>query len=100
MKVVSTSFVIRVVAGLPNITGEIATHIPTARTTSEPLPPMSGALGDTGGNAWSNYSLSQSSSTFFRSYVPCFSASNSNAIYGSSTIVTPLSMSCIFCISY
>ena len=29
-----------------------------------------------------------------------FKASSSNAIYGKSTTVTPLSESCIFCISY
>ena len=73
-------------AGLPNIEGRLGVYPIGADTASGCFYPLSGFshglvgnyAGDSGG----------------------FNASLSSSIYGSSTTVTPLSMSCLICISY
>jgi hypothetical protein len=79
------------VAGLPNVTGSFGLNIVTQ---GEAYP--SGCLAATDGG----YSVNTASGSEWRARSFDFYASRSSSIYGSSETVTPLSMSCIFCIKY
>lgn len=74
-------------AGLPSITGD-------ANTNQETGHDPTGVFYRSG-----DYPVGGVNGTFYRSNL-FFDASLSNSIYGSSETVTPLSMSCVFCISY
>ena len=78
-------------AGIPNIVGTW-TSMPVNNETGD----WSGAVYKVGKsgitNSFSGNSYNQSKAGF--------QASKSNSIYGKSNTVTPLSESCIFCISY
>lgn len=52
------------------------------------------------GTSLGNVKFAASTNSSANSYEIGLDASLSNSIYGSSTTVTPLSESCIFCISY
>ena len=77
-------------AGLPNITGKLA-----VRPTSE-TPNPTGAFYI---NGISEYLGKYNGGTNYSNGVS-FNASRSSSIYGNSSTVTPLSMSCKFYISY
>lgn len=80
-------------AGLPNITS----HVQGVRSTGGSGPYSQGALN---WDAWSDNwcgAADQASKGYFNMN---FNASFSSSIYGSSTTVTPLSLSCKFLISY
>ena len=91
MKVVSTSFVISVSAGLPNITAGITSY-------ENAFYGAYGALSASGRNGAANYHKEGSTNNMIGPTK--FNASKSHSIYGSSNTVTPLSLSCTVLIRY
>lgn len=86
MKVVSTSFAISIGAGLPNIIGRVG-------GTKDVIP--NGAFYFTGNNFAGNTDIVEHQ--FKNTYM---NASLSNSIYGSSNMVTPLSLSTSYILKY
>ena len=80
-------------AGIPNITGRITT---STNPFYNPTLTVSGAL--LGTTTTSN--TAQGSASGYPGSGVALDASRSSSIYGSSTTVTPLSKSCIFCIKH
>ena len=91
MKVVSTSFVISVEAGLPNITAGIISY-------ENAFYGAYGALSASGRNGAANYHREGSTNNMIGPIK--FNASKSNPVYGNSKTVTPLSLSCTVLIRY
>ena len=88
------------VAGIPNIDGTLGSiYTRNTEANYSGFKTYTGAFTSNTKTAKIGYFHDTANGTSGATVVN-FNASSSNSIYGNSTTVTPLSESCIFCISY